>query len=527
MDNKKEKITLHASVVNTEASEEIIALAKTRGIDLPHPALASFSSVLCAIEEPNENGIRLGREGTIEALTSLIGTQVNFNHERRGNICGYIFDSRLNSSDQVEISCVYFKHIYYSEYEEAMDLFSDGDLTMSFELTHDKDTQEVLEDGTRRINNFFFTGAGLLLGKSPAYDEAIVYEFAQKELECVFAQKEPKIMKTIESLYAKANSKLVKAFADVVEEKDVNFELASKFNCATDEEKQLLSEDAQKWTINYINNLENAQEAKKTMDLKEKKEALIAELGVEITKDWTDEDFANEEKVVEARKVAEEAKTTYTTDKNEKVTEVYDEDSVLTIVEGEVVYSYENDAGEKSTTTKKYANQEIYLYASVEKIKANYETQIAELKATLEAKDSEIEEVRANAEKIGKLKIELSDNEFASDFSNEDFLNEEKVEEAKKAKADALVIAEKKEELKDNEFAVDFSDADYLNADKVELAKLKKDVEVAKVTPAPVENKDDLEASNEDLDAGTSIKVETEPGALKRLMQNRTKQNNK
>lgn len=47
---KKESIIVYGSVVNTEASEDIIALAKTRGIDLPHPALAVFSSVLCEIE---------------------------------------------------------------------------------------------------------------------------------------------------------------------------------------------------------------------------------------------------------------------------------------------------------------------------------------------------------------------------------------------------------------------------------------------------------------------------------------------
>ena len=520
---KKENILLQGSVVATEASEDIIAVAKTRGLDLPHPALAVFSSVLCEIERPNANKVRLGKKATEVALSSLIGTQINFNHERRGNICGYIFDSRLNEENEVEISCVYFKDIYDVEYEYAMSLFQEGNLTMSFELSAEVDTQEKLPDGTRRINDFYFTGAGLLINETPACDKAIVYEFAQKELECVFAQKEPQIMKTITKIYAKTNSKLVKAFKDVVEEKDINFDLATKFYSADDEEKELLNEDVQKWTKNYINNLENAQEETITMEFEEMKQSIIAELGEDVTKDWTDEDFKNEAKVEEAR---EEAKTTYTTDKEEKITEVFDEDSVLTIVEGEVTYSYENEDGEKSSTTRKYKNEEVYLYATVEKMKAEHKEEVELLKATLEAKDSEIEDVRANAEKIGKLKVELADNEFASEFEDEDYLDEAKVEEAKTAMANKIVIEERKEQLKDNEFASEFKDEDYLNEDKVELAKVKKELEDKKASEEKedvedVEDVENVEAISEDLDAGTNVIVAgSDP--LKRLMRNKS-----
>ena len=544
---KKENITVHGSVIAMEASEDIIALAKTRGIDLPHPALAVFSSVLCEIEKPNANKVRLGRKGTEEAVSTLIGTQVNFNHERRGNICGYVFDSCINTNDEVEISCVYFKHIYYSEFEEATDLFEDGELTMSFELSAEVESQDRLSDGTRRINDFYFTGAGLLLGETPACKNAIVYEFAKKELECVFAQKDPKIMKTINTLYAKTNK--LKA--------------------------------------------EKSQEDKVIMEFKEMKENLIAELGEELTKDWTDEDFSNEEKVEEARKtlevskeepveevveeteevveeaeevseepveevkeeveevveeveepveevveevveeteepaeevveeaeeVSDEAKTTYKTEVKEEVVEEYDEDSVMTLVKGEVKQSYTNDEGEESVQTRQYENKEVYLFATVEKMKATYETEIAELKATLEAKDSEIESVRANAEKIGKMKVEFADNEFVAEFTDEDYLNEEKVVEAKLAKENSLVVSARKEELADNEFAKDFSDEDYLNEDKVENAKLKKELEVAKANQQEVVE-EKVEATEEDLDAGEQVIV-SEGTALKRLMKNK------
>jgi len=536
MSNKKENITVHGSVFAIEASEDIIALAKTRGIDLPHPALAVFSSILCEIEKPNANKVRLGRKATEEAVSTLIGTQVNFNHERRGNICGYIFDSRINSNNEVEISCVYFKHIYYSEFEEATDLFADGELTMSFELSADVESQDRLSDGTRRINDFYFTGAGLLLGETPACKNAIVYEFAKKELETVFAQKEPKIMKTIQTLYAKANSKLVQAFADVVEEKDITFALASKFDNADDEDKKLLTKDAQKWTTNYINNLNDAQEEIVTMDqkdIKEVKDEVIEEVVEEVVEEVKDEVIEEvveevKDEVIEEVKdevieevveevIEDEAKTTYKTETETEVIEEYDEDSVMTLVKGEVKQTVINDEGEESVQTRQFENKEIYLFASVQKMTAK----ISELEATLEAKDSEIEEVRANAEKIGKLKVELADNEFVAEFTDEDYLDEAKIEQAKVSKANSIVISARKEELADNEFAVDFTDEDFMNDVKVENAKLKKELEVANANQKE-EVAEVIEATEEDLDAGEQIVV-SEDSALKRLMKNKSK----
>lgn len=478
--------------------------------------------------------MRLGKKATEESLHTLIGTQVNFNHERRGNICGYIFDSRLNEKDEVEISCVYFKDIYYAEYDYAMDLFTKKELTMSFELSAEIESQDQLSDGTRRINDFYFTGAGLLIGEKPACDKAIVYEFAQKELECVFAQKEPKIMKTIETIYAKTNSELVKAFVGVVEEKDVDFVLASRFISADEKDQVLLSDDAQKWSRNYINKLEKVvaeknQEENETMKFEELKQSIIAELGEEVVKDWTDEDFKDEAKVEEAKTAKVEAKekadaeakakqdaedaSKSVTEKNTVSTEIWDDDKSVYIVEGEVKQTYTDNEGKESVTVRQFKDVEVYTYASVEKMKAEYDAKIAEFETTLEVKDSEIEEVRANAEKIGKLKIELADNEFVSEFKDEDYLDETKVEEAKTAKADAekieadkLVVAERKEEMKDNDFASDFSDEDYLNEDKVENAKLKKELEEAKAS-APEVKKPKVDAKIENLDAGASVIV--------------------
>jgi len=125
------------------------------------------------------------------------------------------------------------------------------------------------------------------------------------------------------------------------------------------------------------------------------------------------------------------------------------------------------------------------------------EAKNTELVKTLEAKTSEVELVRVNAEKIGQLKIQLKDNEFVKDFTNEDYLNDEKVNKAIQDKTDADLVAQRKEALKDNEYAKDFKDEDYLNDDKIELAKVKKE-------------KDELEASKSKETVTATIKKEEE-----------------
>jgi len=576
-----EKIILNASVEEING-KKTIEVAKKKGISVDNPSLAFFSSVLCEIENTNANKIRLEEEATYEAVDSLVGTQVNFNHIGKGNICGFIFDSFINKKKQVCISCVFFKKIYNIEYSHAKKLFAKGELTMSYELSADSDTIEKLSDGTRRIHDFYFTGAGLLIGETPACENAIVYEFAKKmeneRQELIFAKKSN--LKNLQPVKEKKITTLIESLVAQLNMEKNNMDLVATYNCeclkcgeivASDKhckdikcpkcDGEMRRKDRPSKDVN--SNETNEEGGKSIVKIDEIKAKLTEELG-DLVKDWTDEDFSNDEKIAEARKVKAEQASVESEETDEEAKEVeekaektdeeakeVEEKAEKTVVEveekvntkstyddedssetKEVEYEIEVKRDGKVIRTEKSKNETVYMYAQVEAIKAEYENQINELKATLEVKDSEIEEVRANAETIAKLKIEHASNEFTKEFKDEDWLNAEKIEEAKNLQAKKEKIEANKTALKDNEYVKDFSDEDYANDDKVEKvklqAKLKAEQEKIKALEAqikPEEESEEVEAKKEeDLETNHTEEIEAkekEESPLTRMLKNK------
>ena len=191
MNRQSYKFTSQVIAADTQ---ELYDIAKSRGIDMPHPALSIFKSVLAEIEVPNGNKIRLGKKATEAAVSTLIGTQVNKNHSVRRDpktlefvqdpvILGHIVDATINKQNQIEIACIFYKYQYFDAWEEAKDLFEKDKLSMSFELSYDIESAEKLADGTKRLNDYYFTGAGLLFGVKPACKKAYVFEMATKKLQ--------------------------------------------------------------------------------------------------------------------------------------------------------------------------------------------------------------------------------------------------------------------------------------------------------------------------------------------------------
>ncbi|MFO7970094.1 MAG: hypothetical protein R6U15_08315 [Candidatus Izemoplasmatales bacterium] len=496
----KEKIILISSVEEING-KKAIEIAKKKGICVDNPSISIFSSVLCEIEKPNANKIRLAEDAVYEAVDSLIGTQINFNHVGKGSICGFIFDAFINKKKQVCISCVFFKKIYSIEYEHAKKLFAKGELTMSYELTHDVDTTEKLSDGTRRIHDFYFTGAGLLLGEVPACDNAIVYEFAKKmenqRQELIFASQ-----RNLKNVTKPKQRAITSILASLI--------------------SQLNKTEEYKMEKPNLDNLNLDERGNYIVKIEEIKSKLSEELG-ELVKDWTDEDFQNEDKIAEARKAkaeekAEEAqpeakaeekaeKTVIETEQKVNQKTTMDDEKKAETTETEYEIEVRRDG--KVIRTEKSKNEVVYLFAQVEEIKSKYEKQINELKATLEVKNSEIAEVRANAEKIAKLKIEYANNEFVKEFKDEDWLSEEKIEEAKTLQAKKEKIEANKVALKDNEFAKDFTDEDYANDDKVENASLKAEKKASEEKIKELEAKTKEETLKEDETAEKKEDLET------------------
>ena len=518
----KEKLKFQAKSVSiAQETDRIIEVAEKLGMVLPSTHTALFQSVYAPIDEANLNGVRLDKIAVKNALPGLIGAQANLEHFGRGFMLGIVLDAWLNDSNEIEIIFSFAKNLYEQEYENAIDLMNKGELSVSFELMAETDEQEQLGDGTVLLHDIDFQGVGVLLDNPPAYPGAKVYQFARQtknriskmnERDLMFASKIidqcDKILKAdkwtsdiynnfpnssfavIEPAFLNGETGNVQARHLAFKDRNGRIDSTNYFmaldrvdkilpvtdSITTEELRKQAKEELDKHIDVFANKKEPNQggNTKVTEKQKAKVEEIRAELG-DYCKDISDDDLLNDEKVAELRaeketkeaeavKKADEKKKeiAYKVDSVEiKTFSLEDVDGVETIVE----------TVERMTVTDFTA-----MKASVEKV--------AELEASLEAKNSEIEVVRENAETIGKTKVQLSDNEFAKDFSDEDYLNEEKVAKAIQDQEDAKVIADRKEELKDNEYAKDFTDEDLLNDTKVELAKVKKE-------------KDELEANKD------------------------------
>jgi hypothetical protein len=420
------------SVTVAKQTDKIKACAEKVGIILPSTHTALFQSIYAPINEANANGVRLARKAVEESLPKIIGSQCNLEHMGYGWIVGIILDSWINDNDEIEIIYSFAKNIYKDEYTAALEAMSNGDLAVSFELMAETDSQEKLADSTILLHEIDFQGVGMLITHPPAYEKAKTYAFAS----------------AIKNRIAESENKEL-VFASKIED-----------TCNT-----ILS-DIEK-SENKISKDERGN-SKVTEEQKRQIEALRAELG-DVAKDVKDEELLDETKVAELR-------VKFVAYKSDTV-----EIRTYSVVSNDGKDTIEETV-QRLTKTDYNALQEAQ--AKVTELQSENET----LKATLTAKDSEIEVVRVNAEKIGKSKVELKDNEFAAEFKDEDYLDEAKIASAIQAKKDKEVIAQRKEELKENTYAKDFKDEDYLNSDKVELAKVKaeKDELKAKVSTEPI-----------------------------------------
>jgi hypothetical protein len=194
MENKKllaEALLEIAKKSSTEIIEiggdyELIEIAEKLGIKLPSPDLAVIKTVYAEIDKVNRNGIVLPREAVKKGLPTLIGKQINWEHNGAGKICGYIIDAKINN-DLIEITGVIFKSLFPEEMEQVKEKFEKKDLCVSFEIwnRNPEDKESVvheLENGFRSIDPIIFHGCGLLLVNPPACPKAKVYKLVAKVL---------------------------------------------------------------------------------------------------------------------------------------------------------------------------------------------------------------------------------------------------------------------------------------------------------------------------------------------------------
>lgn len=489
----KEKLKFDAQrVFKAEDDKEISAIAQKRGIKFPSSHLGFFKTVYAKIEEPNLNKIRLAREAVEKALPGLIGSQVNFSHLQKGFIMGHILDAWINAEDEIEVVYSFYKAIYAEEYEDSLELLDQGKLSVSFELLSDRSSQEHLADGTTRLHDIDFIGMGHLMDVPPAYPKAKVYEFAKrcKERLANVDRKELVCASEIE----KACDEVIKENAQDSEEVEVMSEV---FLITTSDDSHFhvarVDMDGNGQTISghgegkheqphMIRNWQ-IQVAESTISDEPHAHQILDHLLAEVKKYFQEKSYTKDKEILETSKKKKMEERTLTEEQIKQVEAVRAElgDIVKDVTDKDLLdeakvaeyrekkkASEESEESKESEETKEEASDLEKAQARVKEL----EDEVEKLKSTLESKDSEIEAVRENAEKVATLKIELKDNPYTKEFSDEDYLDEAKVEKARikkenddlKAKVKALEESEKDEkeasEDKEDKEEVDASEED-------------------------------------------------------------------
>jgi hypothetical protein len=168
------------TIISASDDKELIDAAKKVGIVLPSPDLAVLKTVYAEIDKVNLNGVVLPRPAVEKGLPTLIGKQINWEHDGAGRICGYTISAKING-DKIEIIGVVFKSLFPEEMDKVEQRFYEKKLAVSFEIwNRNPETGESvvhpLENKYYSIDPIIFHGTGLLADHKPACPKAIVYK---------------------------------------------------------------------------------------------------------------------------------------------------------------------------------------------------------------------------------------------------------------------------------------------------------------------------------------------------------------
>jgi len=406
----RNNLQLTAQVIASD-TQPLFDIAKSKGIQMPHPALGIFKSVLAEIEKPNANGYRLSEKATKEAVATLPGCQINRDHSVRRDpktlefvvdpiILGHVIDSEINKDNLIEVICIFYKYQYFEEWEEAQELFEKNKLKMSFELSYDIESAEKLADKTTRITDFYFTGAGLLFGITPACKKANVLEITAQKLQ-------ERLSIERQSLIFANNQKTQKSIMEVLKLMADEVKKIEEVNVADAVVEIPKVEEVAKVEETVVT---PKTEESNTADAPKVEEA--QKICPECKEPMKDDECA----VCKNKKASEEAKAEISTkvvpvvvvtELTQKVTDTMLENSETIKVETTEVRTVNDQEKQKTVTVQ----ETTFTYAQVEEIKAKYETEVASLKEQLVVKDKEVESIKADLEAMKVVKLEAAKKE--------------------------------------------------------------------------------------------------------------------
>jgi len=507
--NKKIRLSAKVQKIDSDIKKSL----KKANIQYPHESLGFFKAIYAKVDgkTPNLNGVILDKS-VKDDVPYLIGTQVNRDHIREGYIMGSIIDSSINKNEEIEIVFTFAKNVYPEDYELALELMKEEKLTVSFELSVDNKDVEVVEGRYRKLKNVSFDGVGLLFDIKPAYANAHVLENAMRIIEKTFKQEGKQLLyasaKDITQKWVRIGELIEKALQDKSNKGDIKMDkkandalLAAQKKLVSDEfgeevvkgwsDEDFLNQDKIDEVRESLKATEEKVEDKKVEDkadekADEKVEDKVEDKAVEEeVEDKADEKASYQCECVECSKKAtlqghcKDSKCSECggdmrrvdrpgTGKGseEKVEDKADETAEKTVVEEDIKVNqkvtYDDEKNEetieidservvkrddKIKVVEKTKSEVTYSYAQVEEIKAEYELKISE-------KEKEITFLKENAQKIIEVRSELGD--FVKDLSDEDLLDDDKLEKARLQKrVNELETASEKEEDKEEIKPVD------------------------------------------------------------------------
>ena len=280
--------------------------------------------------------------------------------------------------------------------------------------------------------------------------------------------------------------------------------------------KEELIEKAQ-YVLNKIDvkfNKEEIQVDKKANDklLAKLKEEVIAEFGEEAIKDWTDDDYTAEKIQALRDSLKSDEEAVEETPAVASTEEVVDDEPVE-VVEEEPVEVVEEEAGDKKTeeiVVKEEINMEQAEETPVEEVveeaqtEKTTETRVYEITDNDDGSMEVSETVTSESEVDGEIvRNETVTRKTVYAQEKLDAMKADYEEQIAKLKDSAKFIAELRVELGD--YAKDLSDDELLDEDKVEIAKLKKENDELKKSKDSVEvdasTKEEIVATGHDEEA--------------------------
>jgi len=392
--------------LKSEENQVLAEKAAKLGIELPSPDLAAFETIYCEVDKFNLNGVKIPRKVAEKGVKTLIGKQVNWNHEGAHQICGYIIDSFIKD-DKIYIDGILFKSLFKTEFDEVIQLFAEGKLFVSFELWNRKEDGTIivkdLGNGQRELTEMVAHGCALLLidqetGKPipPACPRAKVQKLLASEQVIIEAEE-------IINSVSEQDERLVYAeLATTIEE----LKPCSKCICFEKEGKNIMAEEVK---IEEV----KAEEVKPEEVKIEEPKAEEAQV--------TPEPAQVAEPIPETeQKPAEQAQVVEQPAEVPSILKIVTEETVERIeIPNETGYSvsrrgirkcthYYSD-GKEEISTEEFVIVDTYSLAQLEEkvnaAKAEKDTEIANLKTELGTKNQEIEELKKPKVEVAKEEV--------------------------------------------------------------------------------------------------------------------------